>query len=417
MAGSATLNLTQFDAALKTFYTGDKVKSIVLEDNPLLALIPKMTKFVGRNMPIPVIIGNPMGVSDTFLTAQTNAAATETRAFTITRAHGYGVALIDNETMEASASDKGAWFAAREAEISGILRSVARSVERKLFSDGTSALGKVVFTTGTDTYFTLADPNDIVNFELNQKLVFGDAPGTTMRATAGYVVAVDYDGGKVYLSATLGGAATDIDSFIASFATNDYAFVEGTNAAVTANVRFQGLRAWIPDAAPAATLFNGLDRTVSPTGLAGIRFDGSALSIEEALQKAAHKAKQFGAKPTHVLMNPVPYGDLLISLGSKVVLDIAKSKDAEIGFEAIVIHTPVGQLKVLSCATCPSTRAFMIKLDSLKLYSMGDVPKILDTDGSRVVRKSDADSVEVRCGFYGQMACNEPGSNVNIKLA
>ena len=72
-ASTSTLNMTSFGAALKVYYTNDKVESVVLDDNPLLALLPKMTKFEGSTLPIPIIIGLPNGRSASFATAQTNA--------------------------------------------------------------------------------------------------------------------------------------------------------------------------------------------------------------------------------------------------------------------------------------------------------------------------------------------------------
>ena len=42
--------------------------------------------------------------------------------------------------------------------------------------------------------------------------------------------------------------------------------------------------------------------------------------------------------------------------------------------------------------------------------------RILDLDGNKVLRESDADAVEVRSGGYKTLGCNAPGHNVNIKL-
>lgn len=47
-----SLDLTSFAGALKQYYTNDKVENAVYQDNPLLAMIPKMTDFTGKNLPI-----------------------------------------------------------------------------------------------------------------------------------------------------------------------------------------------------------------------------------------------------------------------------------------------------------------------------------------------------------------------------
>ena len=71
-----SLDLTTFDAALKQHYTADRVENMVYMDNPFLALVPKMEAFGGRNLPIPLIYGNPQGRSATFSIAQSEGAST-----------------------------------------------------------------------------------------------------------------------------------------------------------------------------------------------------------------------------------------------------------------------------------------------------------------------------------------------------
>lgn len=411
------LNLTSFDSALKTYYTSDKVKNLVLKDHPFLAMVAKNTTFTGRNMPIPLTIGNPQGVAGNFADAQTNAISSRTEAFTITRKHAYGVTVIDNETMDASANDRGAWFSARTNEIDGILQSVTNKLARDCYGTGTGLLGTVVYT-GNNTYFTLSDLNDITNFELGMRLTYSTTDGGavgTGGGTAKYVVQIDIDTGRVYLSATQGGAAADIDDVWTAFATGVFVYRHGANIMTASHAPITGIRGWVPDSAPTSTTFNGLDRTPS-YALGGLRYDGSALSIEEALQKGAHQCARVGAKVDTCFVNPIVYGDLMISQAGKVVIDNVKV-DANIGFDSIVLHTPAGKIRVVSDVDCPSTRAFMLKMNTWKLHSLGETPKILQSDGLRVLRSASADSVEVRCGYYAELACDAPGWNMNIKLA
>jgi hypothetical protein len=77
--------------------------------------------------------------------------------------------------------------------------------------------------------------------------------------------------------------------------------------------------------------------------------------------------------------------------------------NAEIMFRGIQINGPRGPIKVVPDQNCPNDRAFMLDMDSWKLYSLGKAPKILDTDGLRMLRDSNADSVEVRVGYYAQL--------------
>jgi hypothetical protein len=58
----------------------------------------------------------------------------------------------------------------------------------------------------------------------------------------------------------------------------------------------------------------------------------------------------------------------------------------------------------------------MLQLDTWKVYSLGKMVRVLDTDGLQMLRQSSADGVEVRYGGYLQIGCNAPGFNVNVQL-
>ena len=96
--------MSSFDAALKQHYTDDVVLSMIYKDNPFLAMVAKMEDFTGKNLPIPLIYGNPQGRSANFAQAQSRGAVTNSLidAFTLTRVKDYSIATIDNETLEAS---------------------------------------------------------------------------------------------------------------------------------------------------------------------------------------------------------------------------------------------------------------------------------------------------------------------------
>ena len=74
-------------------------ENMVYADNPLFAMINKYEKFGGKNLPVPVIFGNPQGRSAVFANAQANKTNTQIKDFTLTRNHDYSLASIDNETI------------------------------------------------------------------------------------------------------------------------------------------------------------------------------------------------------------------------------------------------------------------------------------------------------------------------------
>ena len=363
-----------------------------------------MEKFGGKNLPIPIIYGNPQGRSATFATAKSNKTNSQLKDFVLTRNSDYSLASIDNETLEASVGNANAFLEAATVEIDGAIQSATRSLAISLYGTGSGSLGQVT-TGGTGTTITLTNVNDVTNFEVGMELVFSTADGGgSVKSGSITVTGVDRDTGILTVdaqSAIAGGTGT---------ATNDFIFVEGDYDA-----KVKGLRAWLPDSTPSATAFFGVDRTADATRLGGIRYDGSAEPIEEALVGAAARVAREGGRPTHCFMSYSKFSDLEKALGSKVqYVDIRAN--AEIGFRGIVINGPRGPIRVIPDQNCPSKRAFMLQMDVWKVYSLGKAPRILDTDGMKMLRESSADALEVRVGYYAQLGCRAPGWNANVKL-
>lgn len=399
-----SLDLQSFAAALKQHYTSDRIENMVYADNPLLALLPKYEDFGGKNLPIPIIFGNPQGRSASFATAKANQTSSQLKDFVLTRNRDYSFASIDNETLEASKGNANAFMEAATVEIDGAMQAITRSLAIALFGTGSGSLGQSA-SAATGTTLTLADPESVTNFEVGMELVFSTADGGgSVKSGSVTVNGVNRDTGVLTVDAL---TAIDGGSGVAQ---DDFIFVEGDY-----DSKIKGLRAWLPDAAPTSTPFFGVDRTEDVTRLGGIRFDGSALPIEEALIDAAARAAREGGRPDHAFMSYSKFAELEKALGSKVqYVDLRGA--AEIGFRGMLIHGPRGPIKVVADQNCPNDRAFLLQMDVWKLYSLGKAPKILDSDGLKMLRQNDADGVEIRVGYYAQLGCRAPGWNVNLKL-
>jgi hypothetical protein len=399
------LDLTSFSSALKVHYTSDRVENMVYQDNPLLALMPKYEQFGGKNLPIPIIYGNPQGRSAAFSTAQSNKTNSQLKDFVLTRARDYSLASIDNETLEASKGNANAFLEAATTEIDGAIHSAARSLAVAMYRTGSGSIGQIASGQASTTV-TLSDVESVTNFEKGMTIVVSSADGGgSVRSGSAQITGVDRDLGTISFASAL-------TSSISAAAANDYIFVQGDYDA-----KIKGLQAWLPNSAPTSgDNFFSVDRSSDATRLAGIRFDGSAMPIEEALISSATRTAREGGKPTHCFMSYSKYADLEKALGSKIQY-IDMKVNAEIMFRGIQINGPRGPIKVVPDQNCPNDRAFMLDMDVWKLYSLGKAPKILDTDGLKMLRDSNADSVEVRIGYYAQLGCRAPGRNANIKLA
>ena len=404
-----SLDMTSFDAALKQHYTSDMVLDLVYKDNPLLALMPKYENFGGKNLPIPLIYGNPQGRSKTFGNAQTRGAATNTLVtdFVLTRIKDYSIATIDNETLEASKGNANAFMEAATTEIDGAINALTRSVAIGMYGTSAASIGQVLATPSSQVII-MKSSGDITNIEVGQAVEFWDAivaGSETNIDTANsqtIVSAVDRSAGTFTLSVTQDGG-NDIGA-------DDYIFIEGDRG-----IGISGLEGWVPATAPSATLFFGVDRTSDTQRLGGVRYDGSADPIEEALIEGASRVAREGGKVDHGFLSYAKYAELEKALGSKVqYVDLKMT--TEIGFRGILVNGPRGPIKVIPDQNCPDDVCFLVQLSTWKLYSLGSAVRVIDTDGLQMLRQASADGVEVRYGFYGNVGCRGPGFNCRVAL-
>ncbi len=407
MTGYSYLNLTSMNAALKELYDGQVVENLVYADNPFLAMVPKGSDFGGKYKPIPIITGVSQGRSATFSNAQGNQTPVQVESFLLTRFSDYSIATIDNQTMLASATDKMTFIEGAKLVIDGAIRSCTNSLASKLFRSGTGSIGQI--TTITSGVIVLANANDVVQYEVGMTLQANATDGGTPRATLGYVIAVNRSTGTVTVSDTaVGGTAGSP----VGWAPNDFLLVQGDN-----NLALSGLIAWLPTSAPSATLFYGVDRSVDTTRLGGVRYDGSAQSIEEALIDGSSLLAREGGKPESCITNFASYSALEKALGSKVQYIDLKGP-AEIAFRGIMINGAASMIKVFPDRNCQPNRAFLLQMNSWKLEALGDAPQILRYgDGLEMLRVYNADAGEVRVGYYANLRSNSPGWNANVTLS
>ena len=399
------LNLTSFDAALKQHYSGVRVENMAMRDNPALAMVRKDASAGGRNIPQPVRFKNPQGGSATIGDAITNAVAGGYEDFVLTRKKNYVVANIDNETIEATKDAKDTFLKAT-VEIDAAVEEAGNRLARQIFRGSGGEIGKIATsTTISSTVLVLDDPGDVFAFWAGQELELSpNQDGTSLRSGTLTVAGVDRGAGTVTMSG-------DLDTGIAAAATGDYVFIEGD-----ATLCLSGFAAWLPDDAPSATAFFGVDRTVD-SFLSGLRLDASGMSVEEASQRMGSDLLRHGGKPDYLFLNPSKVADLAISLGSKREYQNVDVKGkASIGFRGFQIECGGKPITVVGDLNCPEERGYMLTLKDWTLYSAGKAPHILDRDGI-LLRNSTTDDYQARVASYAQLGCAAPGHSGVIKFS
>ena len=408
-----TADLTSYDPALKQIYTSDHVEDMTYKDRPFYALIPKKKIFGGKNLPIPIVYGNPQGRSKTFSNAQARSLLTQSNMtdFVLTRVRDYSLATIDNETMLASKGDKASFLDAAETEMDGAYNSLANSWSAGFYRGSDAALAQVLAepTENSSTFvLTVKKAADIAHFEVGQMLVIYSAKsGGSIRTSDGSddeweVAAVDRSAGTITVTGTYDSSGT--------IAANDYMFIEGDRG-----LGPSGLEDWIPASAPTSSSYFGVDRSVDPTRLGGHRLSGTGGPIEEVLAEASSMVDNLGFQLDHFFMPFAKLLELKNSLGSKVQY-VNLQANPRVSFQGVMIDGSKGPIKCVADKDCPGDRIFGVELKYWSCYSLGEPIRVLSPDGIKWLRQASADGAEVRLGGYLQVGCRAPGSAINIQV-
>lgn len=416
-------------AALKELYPedGNYMVDLVYKKNPLLALMPKDESpagFAGKYIPVPLVYGTPQGRSAAFSTAQTNQTAPALSSFFVYRVKNYQLVTIENELLEATKNDAGAFVDEAKLNMDTGFRNISNDLAGDLFGAADGVRGSYsAISTGV---MTLTNAAQVTQFEVGMALVsFSKAANVYTQSTGaaiGYVIAVNRSLGTVTVSATAGGAAGTPTNWSTSFPSlgvqGDVVF--GTITVQTSYLKVSGLGAWLPLTAPTTgDSFWGVDRSVDVTRLAGVRFDGSTEAIEEALIDGATLVAREGGQPDMCFMPFASYSALEKSLGSKVQYVDVKHDEADIAFAGIRVHAPYGPITIVPDRSCPSQTAYLLQMDTWKLRSLGKAPHVLTygAEGLEGLRVGTADALEIRIGYYANLICRAPGWNCVIQLS
>ena len=404
---------TNFDPALKQIYRDSYTRKLTFRRRPLFGLLPKFEGFGGRNMPIVLQYGNPQGRSRTFANAQSNRTQVLVEDFVLTRANNYAVSTIDGETIESTRENDYAFLSALKLKIDSTMASLADDLESSFFRSTDGNRGQIASVTAADPMvITLSQPEEATLFEVNMTLVADNASGGGSLRTAPGTANVD---GVDRASGTI---TTDYDNGCTTtdWAAADYLFVQGDESLGTA-----GLIDWVPDAAPSATLFFGVDRS-SDTRLGGLRQSSANDNLEEAAIDAQSKAATQGGMPDLFVVHNAQVRRFVKELGAKkeYVETHAVGPDgmpANVGYRSLIIQGDEGPIAVVASNKCQANRGWMLQRDTWSLNTLYAPVRVLADDGLRILRQASADGYEVRMGHRGNIGCNAPIWNVNVTLA
>jgi hypothetical protein len=329
--------------------------------------------------------------------------------------------------MEQTKTNAGAFIDAAKLQMDGGFRNITNNIAFELFGSGTatrgisSAASSQAGITVSGTVLPLANAQQIVAFEVGMLLVASATDGGAPSADTVQITAVDRANGIVYGTAS----AATLSANWAIGTGSAYLTISGdlpsTGASSTSSyLALSGLAAWIPQVTPAVTdNFWGVNRSADPTRLAGLRYNAQAYTIEEGMTNALAFGNREGAKFDIAIMDFASYAALVNSLGAKVQYVQVKHDEVEVAFEGISFQSAYGRITVLADRSCPPSTCYCLTMSTLKLRSLGKVPHILTygMEGLEGLRVGNADALEIRIGYYGNLICSAPGWNMVVSLS
>lgn len=341
-------------------------------------------------------------------------------SFFVSTIEDYQIVTITNKLMKQTATNAGAFIDAAKNQIDGGIRNITNNLAFELFSNGFGSRGRIGAFSNVSAALTITLSNiqQVVNFEVGMTLRASLTDGGAVSSDTAQITNVNRQTGVIL--ATCSDSSPD-----AIWAVNSYMSVDGDvpSAGVTAigsALCLAGLSAWIPASAPSASEnFWGVDRSVDPTRLAGLRYDASAQTIEEGITNALAFLSREGGSPDLCVMDFSSYAALVNALGAKVQYVTLQHDEVEVAFQAIKFQSAYGVVNVLADRSCPPQTAFLLQLDTWKLRSMGKVPAILTygMEGLDGLRVGNADALEIRVGHYSNLICSAPGWNCRVSLS
>ena len=406
-------NLTQWDDALKQYYLDKKPMDVAYGDHPFLQMIPKNTRFRGKNMPLPILYARPQGRSATFATAQSNATSSSLGEFLLTRVKNYGVVTVDGETIEASRGNEYSFLEALTTETDLGLKTLGDTLSRQMFRSQSGSIGVVGATPAANTNLDLATDADSLNFEVGMKVVFTDSTSTGSLRDSGAALTVSAvnrmaASNQITLSANL--------NSVTGVASGDFIIPEGDLVTPGTYLVMAGLEDWIPASAPGSTAFFGQDRSKDTTRLGGQR-EAFDTSIKKTIINAAKTVGREGGKPDVCFLSFEDFASLEITLDAQVTGARQPGPAQNFGFRTLQVFGPHGVIDIVADKDCPTGKGYLLQLDTWALYSMGDAIQVLSHDGQRMLRQNGYDGVEIRMGGYYQMGCRAPGYNAYFATA
>jgi hypothetical protein len=108
-------------------------------------------------------------------------------------------------------------------------------------------------------------------------------------------------------------------------------------------------------------------------------------------------------------------------MGDKAIYDRAAmhtdGSTSKVGYKAIKVIGPNGEFSVIADPYCPYNRVRMLDLDHWCFSTLGELGWIDDDGKGQWLRQYNADGMEARLGWFGNLYSDYPGASVTGSVA
>lgn len=412
-----------------------KIECLAVHDKVVLDMLKKgRHSGSGKNFNEPVRVSNPQGLSATRATTQVLSASTVITGATSVVAewslpygdYTGGVEISDKDIDAGGDVPDGSYLSPIGLETDGIIEEFGEVMDTYLFAEPGKAVGSysgASLAAGLMTLIGNAAESQIMNFNIGGlfQAADGDGSGANTLLTVldvGVVAGVNYDTlqvqfSKMVLSTGVITAATNPTGW-STAGTNfvfKYGDFQGTGGGNSPVFIIDSFADWIPAAAPSATPFKGVDRSVD-SRLGGARLtatQAAGLSNEERIKRLVTKLNStFGGTGEKLIVMESTQWQKLASVLEARGQRPLEGKTANMSYQYITLQTGKGMCRVIASPKCRPDTFWALEIDKFTLRTLSGFPKVMKGDGFTMLRKANADRYEFRIAAYAHLSTPYP---------
>ena len=428
-----TVGIASFQTLFQTYFPNTDLPYLIPDNLPFLNMVARDGGLSGDVIDHPFLYGAAQGFSTDFNSAQAQAgnAPRAVRA-TLRCSQAYSMCEFFDKDMALSQGDN-AYADLFQKTMVGKYQDFYKNLDSELHGSGNGWRGTVVAGPGQVNPYTgatLAFNQVALAIGLPLEAVFDQDQSLQAATYTGFpITGTPFPPADGRAPTTLGPPVqvlgVDADARVltltdpTAFTTN--AFVIQAGGAIgfsSANLNggIIGLDSWNPYGGVTTTdLFNGINRSAYKTRLAGYSFDGTKLSMEDAIKRCSSKMSLGGARGARVcLMHPLDIDALDSKLGSFV--RYSSFQTATVGFDSIVINGGAGRMDIVGDPHQVQGYARLITPEAIVFRHKDEVPHVVDIQGRTMEQGQNFDGRTARMRAYGQMCVSEPHKLGVVKL-